>query len=70
MTRRPEDIEAYRAANTLVKRWGKDATLEAARNADAMIECGDPEGLAFWKWVITAIEVLQAEEVPPGNTLQ
>ena len=67
MTRRPEDKEIYTAANTLVKRWGEDAPLEAARNADAMIERGNPDGLAFWKRVIKAIEVLQAEEMPPGH---
>ena len=53
-----------------MKHWGEDAPLEAARNADVMIERGDPDGLAFWKRVIKAINVLQAEEVPPGNTLQ
>ena len=60
---------AYRAANTLVKRWGADAPLEAARNADVMIERRDPDGLAFWKRVMRAIQMLQAEEMPPGNTL-
>ena len=69
MTRRPSELEVYRAANTLVKRWGEDAPLEAAKNADVMIERGDPEGLAFWKRVLKAIEVLQTEEMPPGKTL-
>ena len=70
MTRRPDNIEVYRAANTLVERWGEDAPLEAARNADVMIERGDPDGLAFWKRAIEAIRVLQAKEMPFGNTLQ
>ncbi len=70
MTRRPEDIGVYRAANTLVKRWGENAPLEAARNADAMIERGDPDGLAFWNRVIKAVEVLQAEKPPTGVTVQ
>jgi hypothetical protein len=52
-----------------VKRWGADAPLEAARNADVMIERRDPDGLAFWKRVMRAIQMLQAEEMPPGNTL-
>ena len=47
MTRRPDEIEVYSAANSLVKRWGEDAPFEAARNADVMIERGVPEGLTF-----------------------
>jgi hypothetical protein len=38
------DLEVYRAANQLVKRYGEDAEFEAAMRADAMIERGDPEG--------------------------
>ncbi len=40
------DLEIHRAANTLIKRCGVNAEFEAAKQADAMIERGDPEGLA------------------------
>ena len=61
------DLEIYRAANQLVKRYGEDAEFEAAMRADAMIERGDPEGLAVWKRVIRAIELLLVEEPSPGT---
>ena len=41
-----DEMEIYRAANQLVGRYGEDAGIEAAMRADAMIEQGDPEGLA------------------------
>ena len=52
-----EEIEVWRAANQLVKRYGADAELEAAMRADAMIECGDPEGLAVWKRILRCLSV-------------
>ncbi len=33
-----EEIEIWRAANQLVKRYGADAGFEAAKRTDAMIE--------------------------------
>lgn len=68
MTRRPEDIEVYRAANSLVKAHGENAALEAAWQADQAF--GDPDRLAFWKRVIEAIRVLAATEPTPGVTVQ
>ncbi len=35
------EIDIYRAANILVKRYGEDAALEAAQRADVMLERGD-----------------------------
>ena len=40
------DLEIFRAAHQLVKRYSEHAGFEAAKRADAMIEQGDPEGLA------------------------
>ncbi len=38
------DLEIYRAANQLVKRYGPDAEFHAAERADdAMLEAGDLE---------------------------
>ncbi len=34
------DLDIYRTANVLVKRYGEDADLEAAQRADAMLEKG------------------------------
>ncbi len=40
------NLDIYRTANTLVKQHGEDAPIEAAMNADAMLEAGDLGGLA------------------------
>ncbi len=62
-----EDLEIYRAANQLVKRYGEDAELEAAKQADAMLEAGDPEGLAVWKRILKAVDELLAQAPPKGR---
>ncbi len=49
------DLEVYRAANQFVKRYGEDAEFKAAERCDAMIERGDPEGLAVWKRILKAV---------------
>ncbi len=43
------DLEVYRAANQLVKRYGEDAEIEAAKRLDAMLEAGDIEGQRVWQ---------------------
>ena len=43
------DLDIYRSAKVLIGDHGEDATLEAAKYADAMLENGDPEGQAT-KW--------------------
>ncbi len=50
-------------------RYGEDAEFEAAMRADAMIEQGDPEGLAVWKRILRAVDELLAEESPKGSYL-
>ena len=40
------ELSIFRSANILVKRYGEEAALEAAKHADAMLEKGDLEGLA------------------------
>ncbi len=38
--------------------------------ADAMLERGDLDGYAVWRWVLKAVEELRSEERPRGATLQ
>ncbi len=59
------DLDIYRSANLLVKRHGKDAPIEAAMRADAMLEAGDLDGYAVWKRILRAVEELQRAE--PGR---
>ena len=61
------ELEIYRAASSLIKHHGADAVFEAARKADAMIEKGDPEGLAVWKRILAAVKELQSTERPAGD---
>jgi hypothetical protein len=59
-------LDIYRAANLLIRRHGSDARIEASRMIDRMFELGDAEGLALWRRIRNAVEVLQA---PPGRLL-
>ncbi len=65
-----EEIEVYRAANQLIQRYGQDAEIEAAKQADAMIEAGDPEGLAVWKRILRAVDELQRDRPNQSETVQ
>ena len=60
------DIDIWRCANLMVKRYGEDAALEAAKRADELLGAGDLDGCAVWKVILTAIENLQ-RQVPKQN---
>ncbi len=64
------DLEIYRAANQLVKRYGGDAGFEAAKQADAMIERGDLEGQRVWQRILKAVDELQRDKPDQGETVQ
>ena len=38
------DLEIWRAANLLIKRYGDKAQAEATARAEALADAGDPEG--------------------------
>ena len=50
------DLDIYRSAQVLVKQHGQDAPIEAAMQADAMLENGDLDGYAVWKRILRAVE--------------
>jgi hypothetical protein len=54
------DLDIYRAANLVIKRYGSDAVIEAARMVDRMLELDDLEGRDLWRRIRRAILVLQA----------
>ncbi len=60
------DLDIYRAAAILVKRYGGDAPVTAAMRADAMLEKGDLDGYGVWKRILRAVEELQGAEPEPG----
>ena len=63
------DLEIYRAANQLVKRYGADAEFEAAKQADAMLEAGDIEGQGVWQRILAAVDELQRQKRSEGEPL-
>lgn len=59
------DRDIWASANLLIKRYGLDATVQAAMRADDLLAEGDVEGAATWRAIVRAIEKLQARE--PGE---
>ncbi len=60
------DLDIYRPASVLVKQHGKDAPIEAAMRANAMLDKGDLDGFSMWKRILWAVEELQRVEAGPG----
>ena len=58
-----DDID--RAAKLFIDQHGDQAALQAAMQADALLEAGDLDGAATWRKIIKAIEVMQVTE-PDG----
>jgi hypothetical protein len=62
------DIRA--AALLFVKRFGKDAMLEASMRADQLLDEGDMAGAETWHRILNAIERLQATKPAEGEKVQ
>ena len=52
------EIDIWRVANLMLKRYGDLAEVESARRADELWEDGDAQGVAIWRRVMGAIEQL------------
>jgi hypothetical protein len=50
-----DELDIWRSANILVKRYGVEAVFIAAKRADALLEQGDMEGCGVWIRVTRAI---------------
>jgi hypothetical protein len=55
------DVDIWRAALIMVKRYGDDAMLEAAARADQLQEEGDWQRALTWHRILDAIERLRAK---------
>ena len=53
------DIDVWRCANIMMKRYGEDAALEAAQRADALLDKGD---CRMWQRIVKAIDELERAE--------
>jgi len=59
------EIDIWRVANLMLKRYGDQAELESARRADELWEVGDAAGVAVWRRVMGAVRQL-ANTTPLG----
>jgi hypothetical protein len=58
-------IDIWRVATLMLKRYGDGAMTESAKRADELDQGGDVVGAAIWRRIIDAIEQL-ANTKPPG----
>jgi hypothetical protein len=59
------EIDIWRVANLMLKRYGDRALVESARRADEVAAAGDTAGVAVWCRIINAVDQL-ANTTPPG----
>jgi hypothetical protein len=59
------EIDIWRVANLMLKRYGADAEAESANRVDELAADGDNAGAAVWPRIIDAIGQL-ANTLPPG----
>ncbi len=59
------DLDLWRAANVIIKRYGDGAATEAAMRADEFLDQGNLDSKRLWIRIMQAIEELQ-REWPPG----
>jgi hypothetical protein len=59
------EIDIWRVANLMLRRYGDEADIESAIRAEELFEDGDHDGAAVWRRVIDAIAQL-LNTTPPG----
>ena len=59
------EIDIWRVANLMLKRYGEDAQAESAKRADEFAEIVDEGGAAIWRRVTRAAAEL-ANTTPSG----
>ncbi len=63
------DLDTYRAAGVIIKRYGEDAPIHAAMRADTLLEAGDLDAYAAWKRILRAVEELQSAAPKLGEAV-
>jgi len=63
------DLDIYRTASVLIREHGEEAALEAAQQADAMLEEGSLDGQRVWKRVLAAVKEIQRQEPREGEAV-
>ncbi len=63
------DLDIWRAAQVMVKRYGEGAATEAAMRADEFLDQGNLDGKRLWMRIMLAIEELQREQPRTGEAV-
>ena len=63
------DLDIYRAAKVIIKRYGKDAQIYSTKRASAMLDKGDMDAYAMWKRILRAVEELQRAAPKSGEAV-
>jgi hypothetical protein len=59
------EIDIWRAAQLMLKRYGGEALKESAARADELMAAGDGDGAATWRRITDAVRQL-VNKTPPG----
>jgi|ERR1700758_3378051 hypothetical protein len=59
------EVDIWRTANLMLKRYGDAALVERAKRADELAAAGDTGGAAVWCRIIDAVDQL-SNTTPPG----
>jgi hypothetical protein len=60
------EIDIWRAANLMLKRYGDKALDESAMRADKLAAGGDHDGATTWRRITNAVMQLANNTPPPG----
>jgi hypothetical protein len=60
------EIDIWRAAQLMIKRYGDEALAESASRADELASAGNDDGAAIWRRIMAAVTQL-ANKTPPGR---
>ncbi len=61
------DLDLWRAAQIMVKRYGDGGATEAAMRADEFLDQGNLDGKRLWVRIMQAIEEMQRERPSDGE---
>ncbi len=63
------DLDIWRAAQVMVKRYDDGAAIEAAMRADEFLDQGNLDGERVWIRIVRAIEELQRDQPQDGEAM-
>ena len=63
------DLDIWRAAQVMSKRYGDGAATEAAQRANEFLDQGNLDGQRVWMRIVQAIEELQRERPRAGEAV-